>query len=106
MATEIIEEIHVEDIGTILKMTIKNGASVVDLSTTTTKNIHFEKPSGATTQRNASFVTDGTDGIIKYTSVSGDFDESGVWQMQVYIINLLGQWKTNIVEFSVFPNLI
>ncbi|MCP4989333.1 MAG: hypothetical protein GY928_25740 [Colwellia sp.] len=100
-----IEEIHVADIGTALQITIKNGSAIVDLSSVTTKNLFLTKPSGAVLTKATTFVTDGTDGVIKYTTIAGDLDESGVWQMQVYIVGASGEWRTNVENLSVFSNL-
>lgn len=104
-ATQIVEEIHVGDIGTILEATIKNINTVVDISTATTKSILLQKPSGAVLTKAGNFTTDGTDGKLDYTTISGDLDESGVWQIQSHVINAVGDWHSDIKSFSVFPNL-
>ena len=56
-------EIHKNDIGTVFKVTIKDGSSAVDISTSTTKQLIFKKPSGQKLEANASYYTDGSDGI-------------------------------------------
>jgi hypothetical protein len=104
-STEIVEEIHFGDIGTILESTIKNINSPVDISSATTKNILLQKPSGAILTKAGNFTTDGTDGLLDYTTISGDLDESGVWQIQAHVILGSGDWHSDIKNFSVFPNL-
>ena len=104
-ATKIIEEIHVDDIGTILEVTLKNINTPVDISSATTREILLRKPSGALLTRTGVLVTDGTDAKMKYTTISGDLDEDGVWEIQGHIISPLGDWHSDIKEFSVFPNL-
>ncbi len=104
-SASIIEEIHVSDIGTILRNTIKNDNVVVDISTATTKNILLKKPAGSLLTKAGVFTTDGTDGQLEYVTISGDLDESGVWQIQAYIVIGSGEWHSDIKEFSVFPNL-
>ncbi len=102
----IAEEIHVGDIGTVLEATIKNINSPVDISSATvTKEILLKKPSGALLTKDGVFTTDGTDGKFEYTTISGDLDESGVWQIQSHVILSSGDWRSDIKEFSVFPNL-
>ncbi len=103
--TEIVEEVHVGDIGTIMETTIKNDNVPVDISSAITKNILLKNPSGTLLTRPGVFITDGTDGGLKYTAIAGDLDESGVWQIQAYIVISTGEWHSDIKNMSVFPNL-
>ncbi len=102
-------EMQVGDIGTVLKFTIRDyGADltpIVDVSTATTKQIIFQKPDGTTILKTAAFDTNGTDGVLSYTTVSEDIDESGQWKAQAIIVLPSGRWSTNIDEFFVKPNL-
>lgn len=104
---DIIEEIHEGDIGTTLKAIMRNGASIVDISSATTKNIKLKKPSGAVITKAGSFTTDGTDGQLEYVTISGDLDESSLtiqWEIQAHIITPTGEWHSSKEKFSVFPN--
>ena len=57
-------EIRVGDIGTKFQVTVKDGASVVDISSaTSTKQIILKKPDGTTLTKSATFSSDGTDGL-------------------------------------------
>ncbi len=105
MATEIVEEIHVGDIGTVLVVTLKNDNVPVDISAATTKQIILQNPSVTGGAFAATFTTDGTDGKLQYTTTINDLDESGVWQIQAYVVLATGAWRSEIQEFSVFPNL-
>lgn len=98
-------EIHVEDIGTIIELTVKEGAAIVDTSTTTTKQIVLMKPDGSTLTKTAAFVTDGTDGKIKYTTIAGDLSVAGDWQVQGLLTYGTGTWHTSTESFQVHPNL-
>lgn len=98
-------EIHIEDIGTQFIITINDGSVAVDLSTASTKQIIFRKPSGSKITKNASFVNTGSDGKIKYTTLSGDLDEAGYWKIQVYLVIGSNSWKTDMMIFRVYPNL-
>jgi hypothetical protein len=104
-ATEIVEEIHVGDIGTILEATIKNINTPVDISSATTKNILLKKPAGTVLTKAGVFTTDGTDGQLQYTTISGDLNEDGVWEIQAHVILPAGNWHSDIKKFSVFPNV-
>lgn len=99
-------EVHVGDIGTAFRTTIYDQSSgIVDISTADSKYLIFKKPNGTVVQESASFLTDGTDGIIQYVSVSGFIDQPAVWQLQGYVTFPGGSWKTDIYEFRVFKNL-
>lgn len=101
----IIEEIHNGDIGTIFEVTVYDGNSVVDVSGALTLQLIFGKPSGNTMTKNATLVTDGTDGKIQYITVNGDIDEDGYWTLQAYIRLAAGNWRSNIADFRVYENL-
>ena len=99
-------EIHKNDIGTVFKVTIKDGSSSVDISTSTTKQLIFKKPSGQKLEANASYYTDGSDGIITYTTVDGDLNEEGMWKIQGKIILSGGNtFNTDLTSFKVHRNL-
>lgn len=99
------DEIHIGDIGVQFLATIKDGSSVVNISTATTKQLNFRKPSGSILNKTASFYTNGTDGQIYYTSISGDLDECGTWSLQGYISMAGGTWSTDIYKFQVHRNI-
>ena len=99
-------EIHRSDIGTVFKVTIQDSTSAVNVSTATTKQMVFQKPGGSKLTKDAAFFTNGSDGIITYTTVSGDLDEEGMWKLQGYIILSGGNtFYTDIHTFKVYRNL-
>lgn len=98
--------VHYGDIGTIFRVTIKDETgTAVNISSATVKTISFRKPSGALLTKSASFNTDGTDGILKYTAISGDIDQVGVWNWQAYV--KLAGWEgySEILYFEVHDNV-
>ncbi len=102
-----LDEVHVGDIGTVFEATITDAGVVVDISGASTKDLNFLKPDGTTTlNKNGSFTTDGTDGKLRYTTISGDLDTAGTWQIQAHVILGGGAWKSDIIEFNVFANII
>ena len=98
-------EIHVEDIGTVFEVEVKDGDAVVDISSATTKELVFSKPDGSVLTKPAVFVTDGTDGKLKYTTIADDLSDPGNWKLQVYIVMSGGAWRTDIGDFIVFDNI-
>jgi hypothetical protein len=99
-------EIHVGDIGTVFQVTIKDDTVTLDISGATTKQIIFTKPSAEDVAKAAEFVTDGSDGLLKYTTIANDLDENGPWQIQARITLPSGTWRTDVREFQVFANLV
>lgn len=98
-------EIHVGDIGTVFTATIKDGNTAVDLSGATTKQLKFHDPDGVLITKDAAFVTGGSDGGIKYTTISGDLSKAGQWKLQGYVVLPSGSWHTDIVTFTVYDVL-
>jgi hypothetical protein len=102
-----IEELHVADSGAAIKATIKENNVAVDISTAlTTKRIIFKKPnSGIKLEKDATFFTDGTDGILQYLVESGVLDEAGTWRIQGFVVLDNGDFYSDIKTFKVHPNL-
>ena len=98
-------EVHKNDIGTLFLVTIYDGAAVVDISGATTKQILFRKPTATILTKTASFTTDGTDGQIDYTTISGDLDTTGTWEIQAKVITSAGTWFSDKGSFEVYPNV-
>ena len=106
----IIEEIHLDDIGTVIEVTItdKNSdgtATVLDISSATVTELIFKKPSGTVVTQTAGFTTDGTDGKIQYITIAADIDEFGTWHLQARIVMPSGTWKSDVGHFVVASNL-
>jgi hypothetical protein len=100
------DEIHYSDVGTQFVLTIKDGDDVVDISNVTTKQIIYHKPSEEVVTKAGSFYTDGTDGKLAYTTVSGDLSELGIWKAQAYVeFGSNAQFHSDIFKFRVHPNL-
>lgn len=100
-----VDEIHRYDIGTDLVATIKDGTSVVDISGATTRQIILGKPDGTSLTKSGTFTTDGTDGKLQYTTISGDLNICGWWKIQAYIVSSSGEWRSDINNFEVHRNI-
>jgi len=101
-----MNEIHVNDIGTVFTITIREGTAPVDISTATTKNIIFKRQDQSINTVAGSFVTDGSDGQITYSTVSGDLSVSGEYCIQAKIVMPAGTWNSEVDHFDVYKNLI
>ena len=99
------ENIHVNDVGTIFRLTLLDTASEpLDVSGATVTFI-FLSPGGRRFEKTASYVTDGTDGKVQYVSTSGDIDEVGRWQYQAKVTVGSNHWASEIIIFKVKKNL-
>jgi hypothetical protein len=98
--------IHEGDIGTQFRVTVQDcNGTAIDISAATTTTIIFKKPDGSTLSKAASFVTDGSDGLIQYTSASGDLNTVGSWKIQSFVVTPSGQWHSEFESFKVHRNL-
>lgn len=99
-------EIHVGDIGIVLKVTIKDEAdAAVDVSAATKKDITFFRPGDDDLVKPTVFMTDGTDGKVKYTFASGDLSKPGNWKFQIELNIGSNVWHSSFGIFDVKANL-
>lgn len=98
-------EIHEDDIGTAFTITVQDDTAVVNISAATTKQIKFKKPGKDVVTKDGVFVTDGTDGQLRYVSVAGDLDEAGKWYIQVYLVLTNWTGHSDQGDFMVYSNL-
>ena len=104
-------DVHLNDIGTIFRVTAVEDGLAVDLSTQTELLIIFQKTDGSTVSKSAVVtpvpdgVGDGSDGQFEYISVDGDLDQLGGWKLQGKITLPTWVGKTSIGQFEVTKNL-
>ena len=98
-------EIHVNDIGTQFIITIKDGGSAVDISSSTDQKVYIKKPNTTTLEKDASFLTDGTDGKIEYIAVAGDLDSPGNYKIQAKIEMGGSVYYSSSATFKVHCNI-
>ena len=90
------------DIGVVIQLIVKDTAgAAVNISAASTKDFLFINPTGTAVTKGATFVTDGTDGKLKYTTVSGDFPDSGTWKIRVSLVTPSWSRKSNWSSFIV-----
>ena len=97
---------HVGDIGTSIRMTIKDqDENIINLNGNTSLQLVIKRPNGTILTKTATLFTDGTDGIMEYQTISGDFNESGSYLFQGYVVFPNGQWYTSSTKSIIDPNL-
>ena len=101
-----ITEIHVGDWGTEFIATIKEAGAAIPLQSVSATHIVFKTPVLDILEKDAVFVTDGSDGQIKYVTVDGDLDIEGTWQWQARITFSTGEWTSDVKTFKVVAILV
>ena len=102
-----VEILFEETYGYEIKVTIleysNSSWSAKDISGFTTKEYIIEKPDGTKFTKDASFDTDGTDGILTATMTEGDglFGPVGHYTIQVKLSNASQLFKTDTESFEV-----
>lgn len=97
---------HVGDIGTAIEFTFTDeDDAVIDLAAASTLEATLHKPDGATVTKTLALKTDGSDGIARYLTLAGDFDQAGPWRAQGYVVTAAGEWSSDVVSWRVAPNL-
>src|ERR671918_456775 len=96
------KEIHVNDIATRIRITIKDNGEPVDLSTSDPIIVRVSTPSGRIKDFEPVFTTNGSDGKIEYTTIDGDIDEVGIWKIQVIVSIGASRFHSDIGSFKVY----
>lgn len=95
------------DVGVVIQVQFVNElGEAIDISSCVLKRIYCTKESGTTFTWIPSFLTNGTDGKIVYTTMPGDLDEIGEYQIQGMYANTNGDtFRSGIGRLAVRPSL-
>ena len=99
------DNIQVDDFGWVGKLTLKQDGVAVDISSYTTKQYILTDPSETSTTKAVAFDTDGTDGTLAYTTLTGDIDSVGNWHVAARIIKVGSELTSDPHEFRVKARL-
>jgi len=112
-----VDELFIGDEGTSIEFLVKecNDADpdnpfeeLVDISSATGFQLTFlksDETSLVKTNPDVKFMTDGTDSLVHYLTISTDLDLSGYWKAQLRIIMPSGKWYTSTIKFKVNEHL-
>ena len=95
------EDINVDDYGWVGKLTLKQDSVAVDISSYTAWVYILKDPAGTIASKVAAFDTDGTDGVLAYTILTGDIDSVGNWTVQARISKVGSELTADPLEFNV-----
>ena len=107
-----MEQFPLGSYGQSIRATITENGSAVNIATATDLKIRLRTPDGQTIEKTATFVTDGSDGVMGYTVESGLFDAKnrkliGVWEFQPSLV--LGTFSgpsCDVGQFQVVGSLV
>lgn len=106
MTCQNIEVLQVGVIGAVIETTIKDDGSVVDLTGNSLLEIFLRKPDKTVVTKVAVLSNSpGTDGKIRYVTISGDIDAAGCWKVQGHVVIPTGDFKSRKDNFEVEDNL-
>lgn len=94
-------DVHIKDTGTTVRVSVKENGAVFDLSSATVTQFKIKRKDGSTFLVDATKPSGGSDGLLVYTSGSGDFTVKGIYSLQVYVENPVGKWHSESVQFEV-----
>ena len=97
--------IHTLSYGVSLRVTIKENDLPVDISAATSIVYLIRKPDSSLLTVTASFYTNGTDGVLTYTTVNGDTNIAGVYKYQARMTLGGGLFYTSWDTFKVHCNV-
>ena len=98
-------QIHVGDIGTTLVGTVLDDGAVVDISSASSMQMIIKRPDQTTMTKTASNYTDGTDGKMKYVTVTDDIDQVGNWKIQGKVVIGSATYYSSVSTFKVHCNI-
>lgn len=99
------DEIHLGDVGTVFRVNLVDCGVAVDLTGYTALNIIFQKPDNSTVTQTATLFGAATGGVIEYTTIADDLDQTGIWRLQAEVTLPTGKWRSDIEKFRVYANL-
>lgn len=96
-------QLVINDVGTTIRVRVRSGdGTVFNLSTATiTKELTFTLPDLSTVTKAGTFVTDGTDGKIKYVTEAGFLTLAGIWKVRGHFVGAGFDRKTDQAAFDV-----
>jgi hypothetical protein len=101
------DEFQVGNIGSAIVLRVVEDESPVDLSSATEMKVYLKPPTGTTDEHTGEWVTDGTDGLMRYvTTDANDLDDDGQWYAQGKItFSASAIYRTEVLGFVVRENI-
>lgn len=91
--------------GVKIQISLNNCGEAIDLTTATTTDLHIIKPDDTVVVWSASPIGDATDGVLEYTTITGDLDQLGYYYGEVYLVNSTYNGNSARFEFKVVDDI-
>jgi len=98
-------EFGLDDVGNILRLTVKENDAVKDISSATALKYRMKKPDETVVELTAAFDTNGTNGKVIYTFIADDLDLVGLYEIQVKVTSATWTGITSSYFFTVRDTL-
>lgn len=99
-------QVHIADVGTLIRVTCKASGKILDLSTATLKKFYIKRKNNTILEVTADFSTNGVDGKLQYVILSTDIiGPKGDYVLQVYVEFPAGKWHSSWASFEVAANI-
>jgi len=96
------------DYGQVIVLTIidTDTEAAADVSAyATTIQVQLSDPALNVATETATFVTDGSDGLVQYTLADGDIDEAGEWRIRARVTSASAVLSSVWESFKVKPEI-
>jgi hypothetical protein len=97
------DNITLGDYGFVGKLTLVQDDTAQNISTYTTRQFILTPPDQVEQTVAATFDSDGSDGVLKYTFEDGDIDQAGAWSVRARISKTGGRLTSEEHQFYVSP---
>ena len=94
------------DIGTAIELLLMEDGLPLPIGEATKLEIIARKPGDIKVIFPATLSTDGSDGKIRFVTLSeNDLNVSGTWKLQAQVVLPTGSWRSSVVDMQVGENL-
>lgn len=98
-----LQGLIVGDYGQTIQLTVTDidTSAAANVSTyTSAQQVQIKDPDDNIATETAGFDSDGSDGLVNYTTQDGDIDEPGVWALRVRLTAAAAVLTSQWLEFS------
>lgn len=99
------QQLHLNDYGTTFDLELRDGDTVLNPSIFSSGSHVFRRPDQTTFTKASTAVVTSSGSYMRYTSASGDINQTGSWAVQCVVTDGVGYWSSDTWQFVVYPNL-
>lgn len=97
-----MKTIRVQDYGASLRVRLSDtSGSLIDLSSSAARQFYIKRPDGTILIVTATLYTNGTDGVLAYTTVSGDINQTGIYELEARVTFSGSEFRSSKIRFRV-----